>query len=148
MVGTPEFILGVPPTPDQVRTARLFAAAVARHYACDEDRIGDLKLAISEACTNSIKAHSDAGVPDAVRVVARYVDGWLRFDVVDAGPGFELQADLDSKADVTPAMGFYEGSLGLAVIRSLFPDVEINRNDDSGMTVSFRIEPGTADASP
>lgn len=133
-----DFALEVPPTPDQVRTARLFAAAVARHFGYPEERIEDLKLAVSEACTNAIKAHSGSNLDEVVAIRAHQESGILRFDVIDAGPGFDQPA-LDDEATRTPATGLHEGSLGLSVIRSLFPEVEIRRNDPRGMTVSFTI---------
>ncbi len=38
----------------QLRTARLFVAAVARHVALPEDTVEDLKLAVSEAATSVV----------------------------------------------------------------------------------------------
>ncbi|MGH2813460.1 MAG: ATP-binding protein, partial [Actinomycetota bacterium] len=123
------FALDVPPDPDQVRTARLFAAAVARHFGADEERVEDLKVAISEAATNSIKAHRDAGIPDHVGVRAESSPGSIRFSVVDAGPGFTApETPMDPANPSTPPTGLFEGSLGLTVIQSLFPSVSIDRN--------------------
>jgi serine/threonine-protein kinase RsbW len=137
-VGT--FFLDVPPEPDQVRTARLFAAAVARHFGADEDRVEDLKVAISEAATNSINAHQTARVSDPIRISAETAGDGLRFNVIDAGPGFASSAPLQDGNDPTPVPGLFEGSLGLTLIRSLFPDVEINPNTERGTTVSFVLE--------
>jgi serine/threonine-protein kinase RsbW len=138
MVGS--FVLDVPPQPEQVRTARLFAAAVARHYGADEDRVEELKVAISEAATNSIKAHRQANVADAVRIAVDAEEEGLRFHVIDTGPGFVAPPVSDASAPHTPAAGIFEGSLGLALIRSLFPDVQIRPNVERGMTVSFLLE--------
>lgn len=142
-MGSPDdegmFFLDVPPEADQVRTARLFAAAVARHYGADEDRVEDLKVAISEAATNSIKAHRNARVGDSIRISAEAAGDGLRFNVIDAGPGFSASDVLDAN-DPTPVPGLFEGSLGLTLIRSLFPDVEINPNAERGTTVSFLLE--------
>lgn len=136
---TSRLVLDVPPDPDQVRTARLFVAAVARHFAVDEERIEDVKVAVSEAVTNSIKAHREAGIADPVRVTVLEKDGELRVSVVDAGPGFNAPEPVTGSAPATPAAGLFEGSLGLELIRSLFPDLSIERNPDRGMTVSFVV---------
>ena len=144
--GLEEFVLNVPPDPDQVRTTRLFAAAIARFYGVEDDRIEDLKVAISEAATNGIKAHREARATDPLRVsVALQGDG-LRFSVIDAGPGFDVE-DVPAGASeaMTPRMGIFEGSLGLTVIRALFPDVEITKNTERGMTLSFVLEATFAD---
>jgi serine/threonine-protein kinase RsbW len=132
------FALALPPEPEQVRTARLFAAALARHFGADEERIEDLKIAISEAATNSIKAHRVASVGEPVRILASADAGLLRFRVVDAGRGFDV--DLPGQGAATPPGGLFEGSLGLTLIRALFPEVEIGRNRDGGMTVTISLE--------
>jgi serine/threonine-protein kinase RsbW len=138
---TGSFALEVPPEADQVRTARLFASAVARHFGADEDRVEDLKVAISEAATNSINAHRKADISDPVRIAAATETDGIRFSVIDAGPGFSTDDMLaDMRSEMTPAHGLFEGSLGLTLIRTLFPGVQITQNADRGMTVTFVLE--------
>jgi len=136
--GPDTFALSVPPEADQVRTTRLFAASIARLYGTDEDRVEDLKVAVSEAATNAIKAHQAEGITSPIRITVALEDDTLRFNVVDAGPGFDALAP--STPQDTPPAGLFEGSLGLTVIRALFPDVRITRNAARGMTVSFLLE--------
>ena len=144
--GTDELVLAIPPDPEQVRTARLFAAAAARHFEIDEERVEDLKVAVSEACTNAIKSHMTAGLSDPVRIVAAPVTGGLRVTVVDRGPGFDPEMALADSEDYTPPAGLGGGSLGLTLIRALFPSLEIDRNPDRGMTISILVEPSAEDA--
>ncbi len=132
-----DLVLEIAPQAEHVRTARLFAAATARHFRVDEERVEDLKVAISEAVTNSVRAHEGANLSDPVTIVASPAANGVRFSVVDAGEGFEPRAG--DEGDYTPPMGIFEGSLGLALIRTLFPDVEIKRNAERGMTVSFVV---------
>lgn len=139
-----ELVLEIAPQAEHVRTARLFAAAAARHFSIVEERVDDLKVAISEACTNSFRAHKSANVADPVRIVAVPADDGVRFSVIDAGEGFEPEPMTDP--DYTPPLGLFEGSLGLALIRTLFPDVQITRNAERGMTVSFVVPTSPADA--
>lgn len=141
-----ELVLDVPPEPEHVRTARLFAAAAARHFSLREERIEDLKVAISEACTNAFRAHADAGLSDPVRVIAVAEADGVRFSVVDAGRGFE-PPPADAGKDYTPPGGIFDGSLGLTLIHSLFPDAEIARNAGAGMTVSFVVQTNGGDDS-
>jgi serine/threonine-protein kinase RsbW len=140
-----ELVLDVAPEPEHVRTARLFAAAAARHFSVAEEKVEDLKVAISEACTNAFRAHTDAGISDPVRVIAVAEAAGVRFSVVDAGRGFEPPQPAGE--DYTPPRGIFEGSLGLTLIHSLFPDAEIARNAGSGMTVSFVVETNGGDES-
>jgi len=142
-MGTDRLQLAIPPEPGYIAMSRMFAASVARHYGCDEDIVEDLKVAISEACTNSVKAHRDGGTEEPIQLRARRVDDTLEFEVVDSGMGIDpaLQAAA-ADAAVTPAAGLYEGSLGLSLIRSLFPNTEILRNEDRGTTVRFTVPLG------
>ncbi len=138
--GTDDLVLEIPPLAEHARTARLFAAAAARHFDVDEERVQDLKLAISEAVTNAINAHTKAGLEDDIRIVAKPGSGGIRFDVIDAGPGFEPVSNT-TEGDYTPPSGLQQGTLGLVVINSLFPTMEIRRNAARGMTVSILVEP-------
>lgn len=129
-------MLALPAATAQVRTARLFAAAIARHFGVEDDRVEDIKLAVSEACANAVRAHVEAGATEPVRVLARLGGEALHFQIVDAGGGFDAVAP---DIGMTPPAGISEGSLGLALLRSLFPEVDITRNADRGMTVSFGV---------
>jgi serine/threonine-protein kinase RsbW len=132
--------LAIPPDAGYIAMARMFAGSVARHYGVDEDVVEDVKVAVSEACTNSVKAHHDSGTTEPIELRARALDGGLTFEIVDSGKGIDtaLQTAIDESA-ATPAAGLYEGSLGLTLIRSLFPGAEILRNDDRGTTVRFVV---------
>lgn len=131
--------LEVPPDASSIRTARLFASAVARHYGCDESAVEDIKLAISEACTNAVRLHSDVDLNTSVLIRARESEGSLRFEVLDAA----AQPEGDHPADdMTPAGGLFEGSLGLSVVRSLFEDFEISSAPGGGTAVRFSVPIG------
>jgi serine/threonine-protein kinase RsbW len=134
--------LAIPPEPGSIAMARIFGAAVARHFGCDEDAVEDVKIALSEACTNSVKAHRDSGIDLPIRVVGTAEEDELVFEVVDEGPGIDLRKK-EIPADATPPGGLFEGSLGLTVIQSLFPTAEIGPNADVGTTVRFRVKRGT-----
>ena len=140
-----ELRLSIPPEPGYIAMARMFAASVARHFECDEDVVEDVKVAVSEACTNSVKAHRDRGNNEPIDLLARRGDAEITFEVIDSGGGIDmaLQKAITESA-ATPAAGLYEGSLGLMLIRSLFPDTEIIRNDDRGTTIRFIVPAGVA----
>jgi serine/threonine-protein kinase RsbW len=137
------FSLEVAPEASSISIARLFAGAVARRVGCEDDDVEDVKLAISEALTNAVKAHQTAHVASPISVRARADADGVTFEVVDEGEGFDV-TEPPQDLSMTPAPGLYEGSLGLTVIRSLFPKVEIARNAESGMTIRFFAERGPA----
>jgi serine/threonine-protein kinase RsbW len=130
-----ELILAIPPEPGVIAIARIFAAASCRHIGMDEDRIDDVKVAASEAVTNAVKAHLAGNVTGPIRLVVRTRSKVL--EVTDAGAGFEPPA---RDPVGTPPGGLYEGSLGLSLIQALFPDVQIERNHDRGMTIRFSLD--------
>jgi serine/threonine-protein kinase RsbW len=128
--------LSVPPDPGSVAMARMFAASVARHFGCDEDVVEDVKVAMSEACTNAVKAHESAGVSEPIRIIAAPIENGLQFEVIDAGEGIDPTGTaVDPTA--TPPSGLYEGSLGLVLIRSLFGSLDIGQNRGRGTRVRF-----------
>lgn len=115
--------------PRFISTARLFAAAVARYYQCDEETVDDIKLAISEACTNAVKALER----QPVGISVEREDSHVRFEVVDRAGGFDEEAAARPGLDEELA----EGGIGLQIIRSLFPDAVVEPNPDGGTTVRF-----------
>jgi len=134
-----ELVLALPPEPELIAVARLFAAGACRQLGCDEDRIDDVKIAISESVTNAVKAHIEGGITLPIRISIRLEDESIGFEVSDAGPGFDAAAVEGGEA-LTPPAGLYEGSLGLTLIQALFPDMRIHRNEHRGMTLGFSVE--------
>ncbi len=123
--------LTVPPEPRAVATARLFAAAAVRHFGFLEDTVEDVRIAVSEAVTNALRAHQGAGSPEAISVAVSGAQNRVMIEIADTGPGFDPAA--------LPPRGEGEGNLGLVVIRTLFPESEVVRNSGPGMTVRLTL---------
>jgi serine/threonine-protein kinase RsbW len=142
------FTLELEPEPRYVATARLFAAAVARHFRTSEERVQDVKIAISEACSNAIKAHRDASVTEPIRLVITKMADRLRYEIVDVGEGFDYDPAVHGRprpAAKDPA-AVLEGGIGLSLVRALFPDLDVSQTDPKGMSVRFSVElPGHDD---
>lgn len=140
------FRLEVPPRSTSVALARLFAASIARHFDCDDETVEDVKIAVSETVTNAVKAHLSDSCEEPVIVSATVEGSTIKFSVVDQGPGFDFEAV--ARAAQKPAM-LSRGSLGLALVRSLFSTTQLRHNADRGMTVEFSCGiGGAATASP
>lgn len=58
----------IPARPEYVGVVRLALAALARGASLDEEKLDELKIAVSEACTNSVMAQNEAGDDSPVRV--------------------------------------------------------------------------------
>jgi serine/threonine-protein kinase RsbW len=131
-----QFRLEFTSDPDFISTARLFAGAAARYYGCDEDSVQDVKIAISEACTNAVKAHGAALITLPVRVTVRPVGDRVAFEVIDSGGGFEHNGNGDRSTDPDALL---ENGIGLQIIQALFPDTEVGSNSEGGTTVRFSV---------
>lgn len=122
--------LSIPSRPEYIAIVRLVVAslAAARRNLADE-RIDDLKLAVSEACTNAIEAYEPAGEE---RVMLRWRDGQdhLEIDVQDRGPGFD-PSTLPERPSVTdPMRPNFERGLGVPLMRALVDEVVFASSDD------------------
>lgn len=127
--------LDIPPAPEFVITARLFVAAAARHFGLDEEAVADLKLAVSEACTQAISAHGRAAVQDPVSIVLTPEPGMLDVEVRAGRAAFELPAPGEPDLALTPRS--FGQALSNALIHSLFPDAELS--GEGGLTVRFSL---------
>lgn len=115
--------LEIPARAEYVWLVRLFVAQLASsRRLLDEERIDNLKLAVSEACTNAIEAYHD---PTGQRVRIRWREGEDRLEVgvEDSGPGFDPRrlARLARQPASRPFPS--ERGLGIPLIRSLVDEV-------------------------
>ena len=84
------YILEIDPDPQLVPTARMFAATVARQLGCPEESVLDVKIAVSEACTNAVHAHRDQGVSSPIELRVAEEGSTLTYEVSDAGHGLDV----------------------------------------------------------
>jgi serine/threonine-protein kinase RsbW len=138
--------LHIPPDVVHVNLARMVVCSAARQAGMTEEKVEDLRIAVSEATTNAIVAHRREGKEEPVTL--RFgEDGGGRFGVtvVDAGPGFEpVEPSAIHDRDWS-----LESGLGVTLIRGLTDEVTFLR--DGGMAVSMHfvvdLEGDYADAS-
>jgi anti-sigma regulatory factor (Ser/Thr protein kinase) len=137
------------PLPAHVRTARLVAAAVARRSGVDESLLGEVRLAVGEACSRAVEAHQRHCPAEPVTI--EMTDQGERFVVVvsdhapaasgassappgangnGAGPRSLMEVAHEEDGGVIPA-GF-----GLAVISGLADDVHVS---STSVGVSVRM---------
>ena len=86
--------LSVPARVEYIAVVRLVVASLATaRRALSDDRIDDLKLAVSEACTNAIEANSTpAGAARPVVVSCWEAPERFEVCVADSGSGFDPEA--------------------------------------------------------
>ncbi len=129
--------LEIPPRAEFVAVARLVVstAAKSRRLLAD-DRVTDLTLALSEACTNAIEAHDAKSEGDPVTVRVDEDDERLVVTVQDRGPGFDLMELPAHPAVTDPNRLNFERGLGIPIIRNLVDEVTFT-SDDGGTKVTM-----------
>ena len=109
--------------PQYVSVIRLTTSGIANKIGfCLED-IEDIKVAVSEACTNAIKHSLD----NKFSVEYTIFENGLTITIIDSGKGY----DVDS-IDVPNLEEPKESGLGLFIIQSLMDEVEIKSNINYG----------------
>lgn len=121
----------MPAKAEYITLGRLALTALARVRPLSEETLSDLKLALTEACTNSVR-HAYGGRVGTVEIVYQLEPDRLVVDVLDDGNGF--QADVVGRTgngDLT------EGGLGIAIIRAVADEVEIGPSESGGSRLRF-----------
>lgn len=118
--------LEIPARAEFVALARLVVSALAATDSqLADERVDDLKIAVSEACTNAIEAHDAVATPERVRLRCWSDDRGLEVSIEDRGPGFD-PTDLPDHPPVTdPDRLKFERGLGIPLIRALVDEVDI-----------------------
>jgi len=136
--------LSVPSRPEYIAVVRLVVASLASaRRAFSDDRIDDLKLAVSEACTNAIEANVEAGGHAPVVVTCWEAPERFEVCISDSGRGFD-PSGLPLHPPVTdPDRLNFERGLGIPLIRSLVDDVRFESGTE-GTSVWMTLFGGPA----
>ena len=132
-----EVELHLPPDVQYVGLARLVVTVAARQAGMADERVEDLKIAVSEATTNAILAHRRTDEPRPVVLsFGPTPQDAFGVTIIDTGPGFDpAPPEAHTMREWTD-----EGGLGVTLIRGLADDVEFMRGE--GMRVNMRFAVG------
>jgi serine/threonine-protein kinase RsbW len=101
-------------------------------------RLDDLKIAVTEACSNAIEAHETNWTEGPVIVRCMVGDDEVRVEVIDRGSGFDPD-DVETLPAVTdPRRLRHESGLGIALMRTLADEVSFVPSPD-GTRVSLVV---------
>lgn len=124
--------LTFPAKAEYLLLARLALSGATRNLSLEEELLADLKLAVTEACGNSVRhAYGPEGGPVTVEFT---VDGdRLEIVVEDAGKGITVPDSLPAEEDVpgTPL----ESGMGMPIIRAIVDELEVGTGPDGRGTV-------------
>lgn len=137
-----EIELTIPPRLDFLAVARLVVATAATlDPPLSEARLDDLRLAVSEACSNAIKAHGAEAADEPVRIVCELTEQAMTIAITDRGPGFDPDKARSMPASDDPDRLDRESGLGIPLIRVLTDHVRFDATPE-GTTVTMVLERG------
>jgi anti-sigma regulatory factor (Ser/Thr protein kinase) len=143
MNGGPDVRLTMPARPEGVAVVRQALAGMADALDFDVAVLADMKMAVSEACTNVVvHAYDDSDGTLEVDMTAE--DAGLTIRVRDYGSGIHPQVN---RSREVPALG-----LGLPLIAALSDSFELHGSAGQGtevrMTFAYLRESDPADSNP
>jgi serine/threonine-protein kinase RsbW len=130
--------LTIPARAEYITLCRLALTGIARVRDLPDEVLADLKLALTEAASNSVRhAYSDDEEAGVVEISYELRADRLVIEVTDEGEGFD-----PAEAEGAPEE-LSEGGLGIAIIRAIADEVEIGTQPGGkGSRLRFEKELG------
>ncbi len=114
--------------PEYVGIIRLTTSGIANKIGFSIGDIEDIKVAVSEACTNAIKHSND----NKFFITFYILENGLAIEIEDKGKGYDVeslhQPDLNNPK---------ESGLGLFIIQSLMDEVNIESKENKGTIIKM-----------
>jgi len=114
--------------PKFVSIVRLTASGIANKMGFSIEDIDDIKVSLSEACTNVIK-HTKA---EKMTISFNLFEDRLEILVNDNGKGYDYKTLEKPRVN-----NLKESGMGIFIIESLMDEVFINSNDNQGTTINM-----------
>jgi serine/threonine-protein kinase RsbW len=131
--GTPIIRLTIPAKAEYITLVRLALSGLSQSRQLSDETLGDLKLAVTEACSNSVRHAYRDGREGSVEVIYELHDDRLVIEVCDDGDGFPVR-----EREPTDVRHLTEGGLGIAIIRELADELELGpREHGQGSRLRF-----------
>lgn len=125
--------LTIPAKAEYIVLCRLALSGLARVRSLEPALVADLKLALTEACSNSVRHAYNEQRSGEVEVRYELDDDKLSVEVVDVGIGFDPEA---AKAGAGAGDELDEGGLGISIIRAIVDELDI-KSTGSGSSLRF-----------
>ena len=114
--------------PAYVSIIRLTTSGIANKVGFCMDDIEDLKVAVSEACTNAIKHSSD----DRFTIIYTMIENGLTIEIIDNGNGYDTRSI--NEPDIE---NLKESGMGLFIIEALMDEVSIESQEGKGTSIKM-----------
>ncbi len=123
--------LTIPAKAEYITLGRLALTGLSRLRELSHENLADLKLALTEACSNSVR-HAYPNGQGVVEIVYDLQPDRLVIEVADNGGGFDFSERGPGDAELS------EGGLGIAIIESIADELEIGpRENGQGSRLRF-----------
>jgi anti-sigma regulatory factor (Ser/Thr protein kinase) len=122
--------LTIPARAEYITLCRLALTGLSRLRPVSDETLADLKLALTEACSNSVR-HAYDNADGHVEISYRLGPNSLEIEVSDEGAGFEPTNAPPEPEDLS------EGGLGIAIIRAVADELEIGPREGGGSRLRF-----------
>ena len=127
--------LEIPPRSVYVGVVRLAVASLARAAGLDEETVYDLKIAVSEACANSVLGLEESESDEPISITLSDNEGRLELEVADRAPGPPT-----TEVDLADSQGFdTRSTMSLALLQSLVDDCRITPRDGGGTVTHLSV---------
>jgi serine/threonine-protein kinase RsbW len=115
--------LTIPAKAEYISLGRLALTGLSHLGELSAETLADLKLALTEACTNSVRhAYPDNG--GVVEIVYELQPDRLAIEVTDDGRGFDYTGTVDDEDELA------EGGLGIEIIRAVSDEFELQAGEE------------------
>jgi serine/threonine-protein kinase RsbW len=118
--GARAITLRIPAKAEYITLCRLALTGLAQLREIGDDTMSDLKLALTEAVSNSVRHAYGPGGDGHVRITYELTPDRIGIEVVDDGEGFDPDEAPSFDGDELS-----EGGLGIAIIRTIADEFEI-----------------------
>ena len=123
--------LDIPAKAEYVVLGRLALAGLLRARGYSEDAVADLKLALTEACSNSVR-HAYDHDHGQVHLHFTVHPDRVTIEIRDEGGGFH-EDDVDCpECQAMPELKLSNGGMGISIIRAVVDGFDLRKPDDGG----------------
>ena len=136
---TGEIELSIPVRVDYVQLVRAVVGSLAAtNSELSTARIADLRLVVSEALTNAIRAQEKNSISERLSVLCKLTDSAIEVEVRDNATGFDVDLIRDLPPTESPERLQHERGLGLSIMREMSDGLEIESSSE-GTVVHMTI---------
>jgi len=123
--------LDIPAKAEYVVLGRLALSGLLRERGYSEDAVADLKLALTEACSNSVR-HAYDHDEGQVHLYFALSRDRVTIEIRDEGSGFH-EDDVDCpECQSMPELNLKDGGMGISIIRAVVDEFDLRKPDGGG----------------